>query len=120
MVVTSQTGVGLLATLVEKVEVRFVELLDQGGGGVGKAVNNFLSFVYQLKIIGKHLLYDVIDMLVHKGDDEINEKRIELLLMVLKKVCVCWMFLFKVLGGGGPKINNLCFRCYMGSFILEE
>ena len=89
MVVTSQMGVGLLATLVEKVEVRFVELLDQGGGGVGKAFNNFLSFVYQLKVIGKQLLYDVIDMLVHKGDDEIDEKRIELMLMVLKKVCVC-------------------------------
>ena len=37
----------------------------------------FLSFVcavYQLKAVCKQLLYDAIDMLVGKGDDEIDEK----------------------------------------------
>lgn len=88
VIVTSHSGVGLLATLVERFCVRFVELhKDIKKQGDAKNMNNLLNMLcslYELKAITKQLVYDVIELLIE--GEEFGEKELELLLMILKKV----------------------------------
>ena len=91
VIMTSHTGIGLLASFVERTCKRFVHTLSvarQPNTVGGKNANNLLRALcslYELKAVQKQIIYDVIELLISEKE-VMQEKEVELLLLIFKKI----------------------------------